>query len=65
MSNLNFIPDNVSRRNVSYRVIEKEYVPSDELSEVDFIKLNRRLRYGRQPIPGNTSVRYRKFTYKY
>ncbi len=65
MSNLTFISDHVSRKDIYFRVFEKNYSCSNELSDVDFIKLNRRLRYGRQPIYGDSSRKYHKTNFKY
>lgn len=64
MSNHRYVNETYLRKDRSFRVTEKIYPPSNELSEIDFIVLNRRLRYGRQPIPGVSTGKYRKLTFK-
>lgn len=64
MSNSKFVPELELRQERVFRVVGK--VPPSNDGDVNnkLIKLNKRLRYGRQPIPGVSSGRYRKLIYK-
>lgn len=64
MSNSKFVPELELRRERVFRVVGKVLPSNDGDVRNKIIKLNKRLRYGRQPIPGVSSGRYRKLNYK-
>ena len=64
MSNHRHINTTNLTKDRSFEIVEKIYHRPNEISDVELIALNRRLRYGRQPIPGVSSGRFRKLTFK-